>query len=140
MLPSLPGAEDISGQNLTKRVECVADKQAEYKLTRNPLSHGFTHVDLPSQFTYHFVETFNCVRYMVGRFQTFTYSTIDCDSGKCELQTIRVLIPRGVPEQKMLTLTATTKASFHSPHANVDLLTLSIAVWKSVQGSGRCSH
>ena len=97
----------------------MADKLVEHKLTRNPLGHGSARVDLLSQFTHHFVETFDCIRYTIDR-QTFTYDPINCDSGKGKLQTISVTIPRGVPEQmEILTLAATTKASFHSPLANL---------------------
>jgi hypothetical protein len=70
----------------------MADKQVEHKLTGNPLGRGSARVNLPFQFTHHFVETFDCIRYMVDRFQTFTYDPINCDSGNCELQTIRVSI------------------------------------------------
>ena len=65
----------------------MGDKQSEHKLARNPLGHGSAHVDLPSQVTHHFVETFDCIRYTVDRFQTFTYGPINCDSRECELQT-----------------------------------------------------
>ena len=100
----------------------MADKRAERKLTRNPLGHGFARVDFLSPSTHHFEETFDCIRYTLDRFQTFTYNPINCDCGKCELQTIRVTvsIPRGLPEQKkILTLAAATKASFHEHLANV---------------------
>ena len=77
-------------------------------------------VHLSSQFNRHLVETFDRIRYAVYRFETFTYDPVDRDPGKCELQIIRVPIPRGVPGQKeILTLAATTKASFHSPLANL---------------------
>ena len=94
----------------------MGDKQVEH----NPPGHGSTHVDLSSQFIDHCVETFDCIRYTVDRFQTFTYDPINCDSGKCELKTITASIPQGVPERnKILTLAATIKASFHSLLTNV---------------------
>jgi hypothetical protein len=66
------------------------------------------------QFTRHLVETIDRIHYAVYRFETFTYDLVDHDSGKCELQIIRVSIRREVPEQKkILTLAAATKASFH---------------------------
>ena len=51
-------------------------------------------VDLSSQFTRHLVETLNRIRYAVYRFEAFTYDLVDCDPGKCELQTNNVSIPR----------------------------------------------
>ena len=71
----------------------MADKEVEHELTRNPLGHASTHVHLPSQFTHHFVETLDCIHYTADRCQTFTYDPINCDSGKCELQIMRVSIP-----------------------------------------------
>jgi hypothetical protein len=67
----------------------MAGKQVEHELARNPLGQYWSvHVDLPSQFTHHFVETFDRICYTIDRFQTFTYDPMYCDSGKCELQTI----------------------------------------------------
>ena len=65
----------------------MGDKQSEHKLARNPLGHALARIDLPSQFTRHFVETFDCIRYTADHFQTFTYGPINCDPGKCELHT-----------------------------------------------------
>ena len=76
----------------------MGDKQVEHKLARNPLGHGSAHVDLPSQFSYHFVETFDRVRHTADRFESFTYDPINRDSGKCELQTIRVSVSRNTNE------------------------------------------
>ena len=39
-----------------------------------------------SQFTRHLVETLDCIRYAVYRFETFTYDLVDHNLGKCELQ------------------------------------------------------
>ena len=42
-------------------------------------------VRLSSQFTRHLVETLDRIRYVVYRFEAFTYDPVDCDPGKCEL-------------------------------------------------------
>ena len=79
-----------------------------------------TQVHLSSQFTRHFVETLDRIRDAVHLFEMFTYDPINGYSGKCELQTISVSIPRRVPDKKKtLTLAAATKASFHEHLANV---------------------
>ena len=73
----------------------------------------------------------------------FTYGPINCDSGKCELQTITVSIPQGVPEQKeILTLEVTTKASFHLLLANIGFahsLNSGVGVHESKIGRGASS-
>ena len=63
----------------------MANRQVEHKLTRDPFSHGSARVNLPSQFAHHFIETFDCIRYTVDRFQTFTYGLINRGSRKREL-------------------------------------------------------
>ena len=55
-------------------------------------------VYLSSQFSRHLVEALDRIRYAVYRFEAFAYDPVDRDPGKCELQTIRVSIPRGVTE------------------------------------------
>ena len=43
---------------------------------------------LSSRSTRYVVETLDCIRYAVYRFETFTYDSVDRGPGKCELQTI----------------------------------------------------
>ena len=123
MSPPLPGAVRRRWAKSDQNIECMVDKQVEHsKPTRNPFGHGSAHVDFPFQFIHHFEEAFDCVRYIVDHFQTFTYDQINCESGKCELQTIRVSITRRVPDQKkILTPAVVTKASFHERLANAAL-------------------
>ena len=79
-----------------------------------------TQVHPPSQFNRHLVETLDRIRDTVRLFQKFTYDPVDRDPGKRELQTIRMSIPRRVPDQKqILTSAAATTASFHENPANV---------------------
>ena len=57
----------------------MVDKQVQHsKPTRNPFGQGSARADFPIHFTHHFEETFDCVRYMVDRFQMFTYDPINC--------------------------------------------------------------
>ena len=107
---------------------------------QKPARYGSTHIDLPShRFTHHFVETFDRTCYTIDRFQLFTYDPMYCDSGKCELQTFKMSIPRGVPEQKKIpTLAAATK-----PLANVTFshsLNSGVGVHESrvARGVGAC--
>ena len=68
------------------------------------------------------METFDCIRFTIGRFEAFTYDLMYRDARKSELQNHQMPIRQGVPEQKkILTLAAATKASFHERFANVTL-------------------
>ena len=97
----------------------MIDTLVEHELTRNPLGHGSVPVDLSSRFTHHFEKTLDCIRYTVDRFQTLTHGPINCGPGKCELKTTNVNPKRGTGARgEILTLTATTRAPFHSPLAN----------------------
>ena len=51
-------------------------------------------VHLSSKFARHLVETLDRIRYVVCRFETFTYDPVDRGPGKCELQANSVSIPR----------------------------------------------
>ena len=95
-------------------------------MTAQALTHGpfrllAIRVCLSRQFVVHLVETLDCIRYAIGRFEMVAKSAINRDSRGCKLQTNGVSSQREPPEQKqILTLRAATKASLHDPPVNFD--------------------
>ena len=68
-------------------------------LTKSPFRVLTVQVHLSSQFSRHLMKTLDRIRYAVYGFEAFAYDPVDRDPGKCELQTIRLSFPRGVPEK-----------------------------------------
>ena len=67
------------------------------------------------------MQTLDCIRYAVYRFELFTYDLVNRDPGKYELQTnnASVSIPRRLREQQeILTPAAESKASLHKSRVN----------------------
>ena len=62
-------------------------------LTYCPLHLLVRRVCLPRQFTVHLLETLDCIRYAIGRFEMIAENPINCESRGCKLQTNRVSSP-----------------------------------------------
>ena len=88
--------------------------------TRNPVRLFTMHIHFSYPLAYHLLQTLNSIRYMIAHFQTFTYDLIDHKFWSHKLQ-ITVTSDRWEALEKMLTLTAVVKASFHEPYANFSL-------------------
>ena len=95
------------------RKRCISIAQA---LTYGPFRLFAMRV---CRFAVHLVETLDCFRYTVDRFEMVAESPINRESRGCELRTNGMSSQREVPEQKeILTVRAATKASVHEPPVN----------------------
>ena len=85
-------------------------------LTYDPFRLLAMSICLPQQFVVHLVETLECIRYAIGRFEMVAEGAINCKFWDGKLQTNGMLSQRAAPEQKeILTFRAATKAPLHEP-------------------------
>lgn len=73
-----------SGETLVgeacKSFKCVITKPVEQKLTRNPLSNGFVHVDFFVKSIYHFEKRFACFLCMTCCEESFAQALLIRDT------------------------------------------------------------